>query len=129
MLTESNIETLIDRSQNVKWDRNAFNCSKCPKGGCPAWWKFKWNLYNTELKIHSEKQIEGCGYVLQPIFLADMITTSYRSMDSDKQIADGVKKFGELQSEEMLKVKQAIVGIGKMVMGPKMIGDNNAIGG
>lgn len=46
----------------TSWDKNAFNCSKCPKAGCPAWKQLiETNPSNGEQRIK-----DGCAFQLAP---------------------------------------------------------------
>lgn len=118
MLTERQIEFLESHAKNYIPDKQAFSCMKgkgCSKHKCPAYWDFKWNLYNKELQAHSEKPIEGCSFILQPIFLADVVTTVYTGIDSNRQVAEAFTKIAENLDGHTKEVKQGMVALMRLM--------------
>ncbi len=109
MLSEKYLDILEEQAQNAVFHKDAFNCKKCPKHGCPAWWDFKWHLYNETLKQNSEKHIQGCSFRLQPIFLADMITTTYTSIDSTRDLLKGFVKASDKMDQQTDLIKKGIL--------------------
>jgi hypothetical protein len=45
-----------------KWSRHAFNCSKCPREGCPAWYD-TFNVTNPSTGISEE--YSGCQFMFR----------------------------------------------------------------
>lgn len=60
------------RSARTDWSADAFNCSACPKDGCPAWWTMRWEAQHEdgtkEKRVH-----EGCGIALAPGLLQKVL--------------------------------------------------------
>ena len=115
MLTSDALNYIEERAKDSTWHKDSFNCKKCPKNGCPAWWDFTWNMYNKELKVHSEKKIQGCGFVLQPIFMADIVVNSYNQMDNANRIGKGVEKIAQGLDAHTSKVKEGLVALMKLI--------------
>lgn len=105
MITLDLLNQISTRAKNTQWSKNAFNCSRCPKEGCPAWWKIEQKLQDNTTKEIVSKELEGCGFVLLPVFMLDVVASSYMSYDAICQ------KTNELDNI----VKKGIVGLAKLV--------------
>lgn len=112
MLSDKQLDLIEEKTNNASYHKNAFNCSKCPKEGCPAYWNFKWLLYNKESKVHAEKQLVGCGFSLLPILITDILSNSYQNLDSLDRVKNQVSKDSN-------SVKLGMIGLLKLA-GTKM---------
>lgn len=118
MLTVDQISILTNRAKTFVPDKGAFSCMRgegCSKDRCPAWLDIVWNLYNTELKIHSEKNLVGCSFILEPILLADVVSTTYTGIDSNKQVADSFNRIAQNLDEHTKQVKVGMVSLMKLI--------------
>jgi hypothetical protein len=54
------------------WSEDAFHCSKCPKQGCPLWWKLVWER-SDEAGVVREHVSEGCGAAMAPALMVRLL--------------------------------------------------------
>lgn len=111
MLSLESLLEVISKAKNFKGSKDAFNCSKCPKDGCPLWWNFEWQMQDKNTHQIKEKVVSGCGAVLFPIFMADMVMASYRTGDIVQ----------EQEKETRDTFKKGIVTIGKLALRQQQI--------
>ena len=70
----------------MAYSKDAFKCHKCPKEGCPLWWKTIW----TDGK--EEKIVESCGYEQLPLYLTEVIKASNRPAAGVESLRNELKK-------------------------------------
>lgn len=80
MLNFDTLEKLNEIARN-KEDCPLTRDGKCAKGKCPSWWSFDWEFENVNDRRHKVIHLEGCGLVLLPVFVNDLIGTVYVSND------------------------------------------------
>ena len=77
------------------WSEDALNCSRCPKEGCPLWWKTSWTNAAGEMKLE-----ESCGLTQLPLYLTEVVKASNRpaaAIESARnEIAKGFGALGQI---------------------------------
>ena len=77
MISYDDLISIRQKLKDAKWHRNAFNCSKCPESGCPAWMDLNWTYTNSDSKDQRVEKAEGCSFAWMPVLMADVITSSH----------------------------------------------------
>jgi hypothetical protein len=60
----------LKRLLDNKWERQAFNCSKCPKAGCPAWYE-GYSIVNPA--TGAAESYNGCQFVLNAAITSEAL--------------------------------------------------------
>ena len=96
---------LDDVNKEIEYSKNAFNCSKCPKEGCPAWLKARWDFVD-EKGLPVVKHVEACSFRVLPIINHVSLASNYRNYDAIV-----------LKSNEILQIfKKSFTALAKLFM-------------
>lgn len=80
---------VIDNKRNFK---NAFKCHKCPgvndENGCPNWTE----LLETNPQTGEERLRKGCGFIMQQIFLLEVLKASNRPAAAIEDMRNNIIK-------------------------------------
>jgi len=81
MLTREAIEGFTKSASNREYCPFTTD-NTCHKEKCPMWWQFQWKMENDKDRAVENFNLTGCGHVLQPLFMNDIIVTTYFTRDS-----------------------------------------------
>ncbi len=106
VLTPAYVTHLRERL-NTAWHKNAHNCAKCPKEGCPKWWTMQ-----VEDPVNGSVVLTGCKDVLEQAYLNCAIGAGQGAIDAAetqaKTIVGAVNsaaaQLAQLESQRELKV-------------------------
>jgi hypothetical protein len=125
MLKQNDLDFIVKKARNYAPSKRAFSCMRgkgCSKENCPAWVDMEWIMENKETHDKVITPLIGCQFILNPIFVADMISTTYRGMDRTNDVVKGYEESNsklQLVVEESNKhtgvIKQGIVSLLKLV--------------
>lgn len=91
---------------------------KCHKDKCPLWWNFRWKMENTEDRSVENFDLIGCGHVLLPVLMNDLIGTSYYYKDS---VEGKVNEFQQDFLQMQKKTNFVLAGVVSSMKDQKLI--------
>lgn len=97
------------------WSPDAFACQRCPKDGCPAWWKLAWERPDANGVVR-ERDVEGCGIAMAPALLIRVLVAQAQTQDTMVQ-----------RTGEMVQVQEDVKrGVGAALKGILVVAAKNS---